>query len=141
MSFYYCCILQYWCSEISTTALPYWKYCVGIELACFLALAVMLRIITLPCYYQLLMLGFFLYFQFWYKMSFKFYIKPAFPLSMSLLMLAQEKVKVRTENEKQLQEVTRYCIEQKCKGYQAVSSGLSPLIKGLHTINRHLEDS
>ena len=37
----------------------------------------MLRIITLLCYYQLLILGFFVNFQLWYKMSFKLQIKPS----------------------------------------------------------------
>ena len=74
-------------------------------------------------------------------MSFKIRIKPALLSLSKACQLAQEKVKVRTEKEKQLQEVTNICIENKWKRYQIVSPGLFLLIKDPQTINRHLEGS
>ena len=77
-------------------------------------------------------------------MNFKLQIKPAFPSVRKACHLSSlhetEKDKVRTQKEMQLQEATKYCIEKKCKGYQAVSTGLFPLIEDPHTINRCLED-
>ena len=52
-------------------------------------------------------------FQLLYKMSFKLSIKPALFSLRKACHLTQEKVKVRTEKEKQLQKVTKYRIEKK----------------------------
>ena len=37
-----------------------------------------------------------------------------------------------------MEEATEYCIKNKCKGYNAIPSGLFPLIKDPRTINRRL---
>ena len=52
----------------------------------------------------------------------------------------KEKVKERNVREKQLREAAEYCIENKVKGYAALSTGLFPLIKDPRTINRRIAD-
>ena len=39
----------------------------------------------------------------------------------------KEKVKKREKREAQLEAATNYCIENNCKGFKAISSGLFPL--------------
>ena len=44
--------------------------------------------------------------------------------------------KVKKQN--QLSKAVKYCLENNCKGYKAIESGLFPLIKDPRTINRRL---
>ena len=41
--------------------------------------------------------------------------------------------------EKQLKDAVQYCLDQGCKGYAAIGSGLFPMIKDPRTVNRRLE--
>ena len=46
--------------------------------------------------------------------------------------------KIKEENDQQLRDAVKYCIDNSCKGYAAKATGRFPLITDARTINRRL---
>ena len=45
---------------------------------------------------------------------------------------------IQKKRQDEISAAVKYCVENNCKGYKAIASGLFPTIKDPRTINRHL---
>ena len=61
-------------------------------------------------------------------------------LELEHVSASQDRIlqEIQKKRHDEISAAVKYCVENNCKGYKAITSGLFPTIKDPRTINRHL---